>query len=148
MKLKYNQIVVFPLSTVFGYPARNKNKKLAAFAQTKRGEIDGFSKDAIKRLRLALATEHIPQAAMVGVTLTVPWRKSFAGYLDFYRESFNRFTVAFRRHLPLSGAIFRHELQTRKMPHCHMVCFVVEEEYKNKDCCIGRGGFDDFSRKS
>lgn len=106
----------------------------------RRGEITGFSRHSALRLRESLATLRIPHSRAFGVTLTVPWQMSaflvpdavddlFHRHLDLdrlygeYKAAFNRFGVAFRRMFPNSAAIFRHELQTRKMPHVHLVVY-------------------------
>lgn len=89
-----------------------------------RGKINSLSFGAVRRLREALAIYHIPFATTLGVTLTVPWRKPFEGCFDLYRKVFNVWQTSFRRAFPTVGGIFRHELQSRKMPHCHIVFYV------------------------
>ena len=113
-------------------PARHRDKL------EKRGEIDGFSRHSALRLRRALSELHLTHARAVGVTLTVPWQLSAfrtaqcsafgwefdEGLMyDEYKAAFNRFGVSFRRMFPNSAAIFRHELQRRKMPHAHLVVY-------------------------
>lgn len=133
MQLKSNELAVFKHAVIFGFGNGKKNNKSSNLPTGNRGEIVSFSKDSSKRLRLALATQYIPSAALLGVTLTVPWRKQFDGYLDYYRECFNRFATSFRRDLPNSGAIFRHELQKRRMPHCHMIVYASESDFFSID---------------
>lgn len=92
----------------------------------KRGEIRGFSSDARLRLRDALSSMYVPGAFVLGVTLTVPWRdldEESAALL--YARLWHDFSERFRRSFPGSGAIFRHELQRRRMPHTHMVLYLV-----------------------
>lgn len=103
----------------------------------KRGDITSFSRHSALRLRDALSQLHVDGASVYGVCLTVPWQlsdfKDHSGLFqngvswpelfDKYKASFNRFGVSFRRTFPNSACIFRHELQTRKMPHCHLVCY-------------------------
>ena len=110
----------------------------------KRGNIDGFSRHSALRLRDALSQYHLTHSRAVGVTLTVPWQVEsyvlpvpscirsaarFDEIVDYdrifadYKAAFNRFGVAFRRRFPNSAAIFRHELQKRKIPHCHLVIY-------------------------
>lgn len=103
-----------------------------------RGAITGFSRHSALRLRQALSDLHISDARTVGITLTVPWqldsfrvcgsslfrsRVSFDLVFAEYKAAFNRFSVGFRRMFPHSACVFRHELQQRKMPHCHMVSY-------------------------
>lgn len=94
-----------------------------------RGEITGFSKQARARMRKALLGFAVPDSIRLGLTLTVPWPTDWISENpdrcnDEFRACFNRFGVAFRRALPDCGAIFRVELQTRKAPHIHAVCYV------------------------
>lgn len=107
----------------------------------KRGEISSFSRHSAFRLRQALADLHVSHSRAVGVTLTVPWQLSsyrvvsgslFHRPIDIdrlyadYKAAFNRFGVAFRRMFPNSAAIFRHELQRRDVPHCHLVIYFAD----------------------
>jgi len=80
-------------------------------------------------MRKALLGLEIPNAIRLGLTLTVPWPNEWCQADQDrcnaeFRECFNRFGVAFRRALPNSGMIFRVELQQRKAPHVHAVCYV------------------------
>lgn len=110
----------------------------------RRGAIYSFSRHAALRLRRSLSELHVAAARAFGVTLTLPWladdfrldvpgclRGSFGAAFSFdyasmfeeYKAAFNRFGVAFRRMFPHSAAIFRHELQKRRVPHCHLVIY-------------------------
>lgn len=96
---------------------------------SKRGKILEFSSHSALRLREALAFSELKSASITfGVCLTLPWQMS--AFKDFdldlctlYRECFHRFTISFRRKFPNSAAIFRHELQARKIPHAHLVVY-------------------------
>lgn len=95
---------------------------------SKRGKITGFSRHSALRLRDSLAFLRLKSSSEVfGLTLTVPWKSSYFKLVDrgspedLYKICFHRFGVAFRRAFPNSSAIFRHELQQRKMPHTHLV---------------------------
>lgn len=116
----------------------------------KRGNITGFSRHSALRLREALSKLRVTHSKAYGVTLTVPWQISayrtaqsrlFGWSFDEplmyedYKAAFHRFGVAFRRMFPNSAAIFRHELQTRKMPHCHLVVYFsdVDLPYRHQD---------------
>lgn len=92
---------------------------------SKRGVISGFSRHSRLRLRQALADACLASSDTFGLTLTLPWQHADDDVLARYRECFNRFSVAFRRRFPFSACIFRHELQQRKMPHCHLVVFLA-----------------------
>ena len=93
----------------------------------RRGSISTFSRHSRLRLREALADASLAASSTWGITLTVPWQQTpcrgFSCVLPVYKACFNRFGVYFRRRFPSSAAIFRHELQRRKMPHCHIVAF-------------------------
>lgn len=96
--------------------------------RVKRGNINSFSRHSRLRLREAIAKSRLENCqGIFGVCLTVPWVDdsiSFDNYLVEYRECFHRFTIYFRRCFSLSACIFRHELQTRKMPHCHLILYL------------------------
>lgn len=97
----------------------------------KRGEITAFTRQARARMRKALLGLAVPDSVRLGLTLTVPWsnewiRDNPERCNDEFRECFNRFGVAFRRALSDCGAIFRVELQKRKAPHIHAVCYVAK----------------------
>lgn len=101
----------------------------------RRGAISSFSRHSRLRLREALANASLSASDVFGVTLTVPWKNLMEPLSDTlyrYRECFNRFGVYFRRKYPFSAAIFRHELQRRKMPHCHLVVFFSMQDVKGR----------------
>lgn len=87
-----------------------------------RGSICGFSHASVRRLRESLATLYIPDCEVIGITLTVPWRDNFS--LSEYRASINRCFTLLRYHYPDGGAIYRHEIQARGAPHCHMIYYL------------------------
>ena len=96
-----------------------------------RGSIRGFSRHSALRLRDALLSRSLPvesRFVALGLTLTLPWHISpdmtSSDIESDYRISFNRFCTSFRRRFPSSAAIFRHELQQRRAPHCHIVVFL------------------------
>lgn len=92
----------------------------------RRGSITTFSRHSRLRMRESLSTASLDASECFGLTLTLPWQnglESLQACLERYRECYNRFTTYFRRSFPCSAAIFRHELQRRKMPHCHLVVF-------------------------
>lgn len=90
----------------------------------KRSGITSFSSHSRLRLREALAKSDIPGCEKYGLTLTLPWRDLPTDCCKQYKRLFNLFGVAFRRAFPSSAAIFRHELQVRMAPHCHMVFYL------------------------
>ena len=90
----------------------------------RRSKIRSFSSHSRLRLRDALARYEMPGCKKYGVCLTVPWVDTDFDVMAEYRACFNRFGVSFRRSFPGSAAIFRHELQVRKMPHCHFVLYL------------------------
>lgn len=104
---------------------------------SKRGNIRFFTRHSVLRLRKTLLTKTLdnPFFDCVGITLTLPWRVSVDSreILDQvtrdYKKAFNRFATAFRRRFGGSVCIFRHELQTRKVPHCHIVCYLSHFDY-------------------
>lgn len=101
---------------------------------SKRGEIKGFSRHSRLRLRDAICQCAVSGSDAYGLCLTVPWQGGFDSIVQacsVYRESWNRFTLAFRRALPNTAAIFRHELQRRKMPHTHLIVFVSKADLDN-----------------
>ena len=105
-------------------------------SRSPRGKITTFSRHSSLRLRRALlenTPEDPSQFVELGLTLTVPWDVS--GYSDDriaadYKIAFNRFSTAFRRRFPHSMAIFRHELQKRRAPHSHIVCWLSNIDFK------------------
>lgn len=107
----------------------------ADVSRSPRGKITTFSRHSSLRLRRALlenAPEDPSQFVELGLTLTVPW--DVAGYSDEriaadYKIAFNRFSTAFRRRFPHSLVIFRHELQKRRAPHSHFVCWLSNIDF-------------------
>lgn len=96
---------------------------------SKRSNIKTFSRHSRLRLRESIAKYYIDNSSTYGLTLTLPWQSeklnlSFDEITQKYKECFNRFTIYFKRSFPNSGCIFRHELQTRKIPHCHLIVYV------------------------
>lgn len=135
-KRYFNSITVYDRAVKFHriptYDCRLVGKK-----PSKRGTIKTFSRHSRLRLREAIANNHILNSCCYGVTLTVPWRDYYNDkftrdflnlddqtFVKIYQECFHRFEVTFRRRFPNSGAIFRHELQRRKMPHCHLIIYL------------------------
>lgn len=92
----------------------------------KRGSISGFSAASVRRLRdyLLFLRLKTVERTRLGFTLTVPWRDLSGSVLEDYKSSFNRFGVLFRRILPNSAFVYRHELQRRRAPHLHGVLFL------------------------
>lgn len=120
-------------------PTRHPDPKTDTIA--KRGAIRGFSRHSRLRLRDSLASAFLESSDTFGITLTVPWKETPCGasscVLRLYRECFNRFTVSFKRRFPFSACIFRHELQRRKMPHCHLVFFMASADQKEGEGIAG-----------
>lgn len=103
---------------------------------SKRGNICCFSRHSRLRLRDAIAQAAVSSSTAWGLCLTLPWVCSFDdSSLELlcikYRECWNRFTLSFRRSLPNSAAIFRHELQRRKVPHTHLILFLSKVDRDN-----------------
>ena len=100
-----------------------------------RGQITTFSRHSSLRLRralLELAPADPSQYVELGITLTVPWDVTGYSYeriAEDYKIAFNRFSVAFRRRFPHSLVIFRHELQKRRAPHSHFVCWLSNIDF-------------------
>lgn len=105
---------------------------------SKRGKIISFSNHSVNRLRTFLLEKTIDNSVIYGLTLTCPF--GFSSFedrtglglesyhlLEYYRASFNRFTGFLRWHYSDCGFVFRHELQKRKVPHCHIVCFLKSD---------------------
>lgn len=101
-----------------------------------RGNITRFSRHSALRLRSALLTRSCDpssRAVSVGITLTLPWILDFAFNQSIlerdYRIAFDRFCKSIRRRFPSSAAIFRHELQRRRAPHCHIVFYLSRFDF-------------------
>lgn len=107
------------------------------FNHKPRGEIKGFSRHASLRLRRALVSMSASfKGSCVGITLTLPFKGDFKIKGEYkilaaaYKKAFNRFGVSMRRRFSSSCGIFRHELQRRRVPHCHIVFFVSDLDFK------------------
>lgn len=100
-----------------------------------RGAIHGFSAHSALRLRrLLLGSRLVSSCQMYGVTLTLPWRSiSLGSALSAYRAAFNRFSMSFKYKFKNSAMVFRHELQTRQMPHCHIVLYASVDDFNSYD---------------
>lgn len=79
-----------------------------------RGEIDGFSDKAKRRLKQAFLTLYVPDYTLRGVTLTT--HRNLAG--NEYRAAVKRY--AWRCKEEGWAAIIRHEVQRRGAPHSHL----------------------------
>lgn len=106
------------------------------FNHKPRGEIKGFSRHASLRLRRALVSMCSSfKGSCVGITLTLPFKGDFKNKGEYkilaaaYKKAFNRFGVSMRRRFGSSCGIFRHELQRRHVPHCHIVFFVSDLDF-------------------
>ena len=98
-------------------------------ASQKRGKITGFSVASRRRMREALLSLEVPQAQILGVTFTVPWKGTdFSPLMDEFRNCWHRFCVAFRRSFPNSGMIYRVELQERGAPHIHAIWWLADSD--------------------
>lgn len=89
-----------------------------------RGKIKSFSRHSCFRLRSFLQCYSLKSDCKIyGLTLTCPWssRDQQSFDLDLYRIVWDRWQHWFRRLYPHSGFVFRHELQRRGVPHCHLV---------------------------
>lgn len=103
-----------------------------------RGTIKGFSRHSLLRLRqtLLISRPSVSLYSQLGVTLTLPWRVSvdsdevFNKVTSDYKKVFNQFATSFRRRFSGSVAIFRHELQIRRVPHCHIVLYLSDFDFK------------------
>jgi hypothetical protein len=106
-----------------------------------RGKIEGFSKHSRQRLRETLLkyTSDRPEDLLYDMTCTIPGEAS----IDDCRSLWNRFQVSLRR--IGCKAIWRIELQTRKMPHWHVklwckspeMAFHVWEAWRTAIDCMG-----------
>lgn len=121
------------LQTRYNFTPQHRSEKQKS---SRRGDITSFSRHSALRLRKALLSLSLPhnlRCRMVGLTLTLPWQVAsdldWEGVYSDYKAVFNRFGVSFNRKFPNSSAIFRHELQSRKMPHCHMVFWLSDFDF-------------------
>lgn len=96
-----------------------------------RGSIHGFSRHSRLRLREFLASKTLDGElfGVFGICFTVPWRSLSCGSAHCeYRAAWNRLKASFHVRFPHSAAVFRHELQVRRMPHCHMVMYLSADD--------------------
>lgn len=103
-----------------------------------RGKIEGLSLASLKRLKLALLTKYVPGKKKFGLTLTLPGREAMSGLnqLQIFKDALNHFGTLFRRRFPGGGIIYRVELQERKAPHLHCVCWVSSADPDPDDICM------------
>lgn len=109
---------------IYRSPSLGNGRNRKAETPAVRSRISNFSSHARLRLREALAKSDIPGCEKYGLSFSLPWRNLPVDCCDQYRRLFNIFGVNFRRTFPSSAVIFRHELQRRKAPHCHMVLYL------------------------
>jgi hypothetical protein len=86
----------------------------------KRGEIDGLSLDAARRMRVYLLTHNRPGCVIYNVSLTVPG--------EYDAELWERMIKRLRNDAIRAGVsyVYRIELQKRKVPHLHVVAWVPD----------------------
>lgn len=116
---------------------RRPSRVVSSAKPSKRGEIKGFSRHSLLRLRQLLLTQipDNPFFTSLGVTLTLPWRVSVDSdevsrrVHDDYKKAFHRFSVSFQRRFSGSVAVVRHELQRRGVPHCHIVLYLSDFDF-------------------
>jgi len=87
--------------------------------RSKRGKISGLSEHSASRLREFLLTWHVPGREVWAVSLTIR-RVVSPGE---WRECWHRFRDRARR--CLTAAVYRVELQRRKVPHIHAAVWLV-----------------------
>lgn len=127
---------VYPFGMYRPSPLKGQSRGTGGALDEKRGEIVGFTAAARRRMRHAMLTLYVPDAFLVGVTFTVPWKGSnFEPLMDEFRECWHRFGVSFRRGYPHSAMIYRVELQQRGAPHIHALVW-----YSSKDAAAALGG--------
>lgn len=128
------EIKLFPK----GILSRRKPTRLVSPSVTSiRGSIKSFSRHSLLRLRKTLLTQvpDNPFYKSLGVTLTLPWQvevdspEVFKKVVSDYKLVFNQFATSFRRRFSASVAVFRHELQVRRVPHCHMVLYLSDFDF-------------------
>lgn len=98
----------------------------------KRGLVVGFSRQSRLRLRLAMLQNSINNSYRFALTLTIP-SKFDNDTVTNYSRVFHLFQVYFLRRFPKSALIYRHELQTRKSPHCHALVYIADIDYNGID---------------
>lgn len=136
-----NRLTISPNAVLFS----RSPTRLTKPTEKRRGEIRAFSSHARLRLRRSLALSSVERSAVWGLTLTLPWRSIPSDCLVKYKCIFNRFTLGFRRAFPHSAAFFRHELQIRKMPHCHLVVYLSFDDVSpSMSRSVLRGRFFDL----
>ena len=94
----------------------------------KRGEIKGWSRASVNRLRACLITA-VPDvdSEMFGVCLTIPVTDLRDEMPALARELFARFRIGLARNAPhFVAAVWRVELQQRGMPHWHLVVWATD----------------------
>lgn len=131
-KRYYNSVTVYPRAIKY-HRIPTSDPRISNRIISKRSTIKIFSRHSRLRLREAIAKNTIPYSICFGVTLTLPWHASNNKHIQIikefdiherYKKCFNRFTTYFRRTFQNSGCIFRHELQSRKIPHCHLILYL------------------------
>ena len=101
--------------------------------RAKRGEITQFSRHARKRLQNALLTLYPPRGwVRFGLCVTVPaqcddWQDEWLKTVKRFWDYLSRSPVNF-------AGIYRVELQTRGMPHMHLVMFSDAEHWQLGAC--------------
>lgn len=135
------RVIIYPLGCSIPSPLRGRRSGTGGAKEVKRGEITGFTAAARRRMRRAMLTLWIPDAQLVGITLTVPWKGETFDCEEF-RECLHRFEVAFRRQYPHSGMIFRVELQKRGAPHVHALLYLAVADTRTPawHACAPHGG--------
>lgn len=127
-----DSIKVFPHG-ISRYKRSSLRSACKSSSPSLRGEITSFSRHSSLRMRRALLSNELPSCANLGITLTLPFvvdsDSDFDRLHSDYKIAFNRFGVSFRRRFPNSACIFRHELQKRGVPHCHLVCWLSSLDF-------------------
>lgn len=117
----YPQAVKFVRFSTYN-PAEHKDRI------SKRSKISYFSRHSRLRLRESISKFNLPNVQNhYGLTLTLPWlsdKSKISFFNDEYKKVFNRFQISLRRKFPNSAGIYRHELQQRKIPHCHLIFYL------------------------
>ena len=141
-----NDLYLYPTGVL---SRRRPTRLLGPGKVSKRGSIRSFSRHSVLRLRKTLLSTTLdnPFFTCLGITLTLPWRVSvdsaevYQKVVEDYKIAFNRWGVSFRRRFGASACVFRHELQRRKVPHCHMVCYLSDFDFpvvlKGRSASIG-----------
>lgn len=82
-----------------------------------------FSIAARRRLRMFVVQNDIPNSKKFSLTLTLPNNSNLKSNFD-YSDCVNRFGIYFRRKYKTSGYIWRNELQSRGVPHTHILLYL------------------------